>query len=449
VHSEGTPHPGGRHEVRYGERAETYLRLLTEASLRSLADEDIIRVERAADVLIEAGVLSSQLAARILADLRLALRVRGRREPARPAARLGRLTGFQPRGAPGPAEDQSPSWRVLPAPSPSPGARLMALILLADKALAPATLLFPAALGPPESQVPPLTTLAASDDLGTRYWLGFSDGTWAGSAWTGTLIVRPAPPGSARTLEIKIIDPNVPLLRAELTTPLSEGTAPRAVSGPVAESPGERLLTRKAEATLAALALGGAPGRDLSRSGLAELVATLEAAGMLSPLSAAPARLAALSQLLGLATEGPAGEVPARWTAVMARYGRRRRLAPVPGTAAIGAALPEINGARVVIAGLHSGGSGSFLHVVMAGGLRPLPRRRPPGQITDAGFSWWARDDAGDWHLGTVADVSPVGGAEALLRLALLPPLCHATTTLTVEISGPASQVTANLPVRW
>jgi hypothetical protein len=47
--------------------------------LRSLADEDIIRVERAADVLIEAGVLSGQLAARILTDLRLALRVRGRR----------------------------------------------------------------------------------------------------------------------------------------------------------------------------------------------------------------------------------------------------------------------------------------------------------------------------------------------------------------------------------
>jgi hypothetical protein len=103
VHSEGTPPPGGRHEGRYGERAETYLRLLIEAALRSPADEDITRVERAADVLIEAGVLSGPVAARILTDLHLALRVRGRREPGRPAARLGRLTGFQPRGAPGPA----------------------------------------------------------------------------------------------------------------------------------------------------------------------------------------------------------------------------------------------------------------------------------------------------------------------------------------------------------
>ena len=449
MHSGGTPPSGGHHEGSYGEHAETHLRLLSEAALRSLADEDIARVEAAADVLIEAGVLSGQLATRILIDLRLALRVRGRREPVRPAARLGRLTGFQPRAALGLADAQSPPWRVLQAPSQSPGSRLMALILLADKALAPLTLHFPAALGSPESQVPPLTTLAATDDLGTRYWLGSTDGTWAGSTWTGALILRPAPPGSAKRLEIKIIDPNVPLLRAELTTAARGDTAPRVISGPGAESPGERLLTRRAEAMLAGLALGDAARGQLSRAGLAELAAILEAAGVLSPLSAAPARLAALGQLLGLATEGPAGEVPARWTAVMASYGRRRRLAPVSGTAAIGAMLPEIDGARLAIAGLHSGGSGSFLHLLMAGGLRPLPHRRPPGQITDAGFSWWSRDDEGGWHLGTVADVSPVGGAEALLRLALLPPVCHATTTLTVEISGPASQVAANLPVRW
>ena len=168
MHSGGTPPSGGHHEGSYGEHAETHLRLLSEAALRSLADEDIPRVDRAADVLIEAGVLGSPVAARILTDLRLALRVRGRHEPVRPAARLGRLTGFQPRAAFGLADAGSPPWRVLPAPSPSPGSCLMALILLADKALAPATLHFPAALGPPESQVPPLTTLAATDDLGTR-----------------------------------------------------------------------------------------------------------------------------------------------------------------------------------------------------------------------------------------------------------------------------------------
>jgi hypothetical protein len=33
--------------------------------------------------------------------------------------------------------------------------------------------------------------------------------------------------------------------------------------------------------------------------------------------------------------------------------------------------------------------------------------------------------------------------------MALLPPLGHCTTVLSLEVSGPAQQVTANLPVRW
>ncbi len=67
----------------------------------------------------------------------------------------------------------------------------------------------------------------------------------------------------------------------------------------------------------------------------------------------------------------------------------------------------------------------------------------------DGGPSWWARDDAGGWHLGAIEDVSPVGAAEGVLRLALLPPLAHATAALTVEVTGAAQQVTADLPVRW
>jgi hypothetical protein len=48
-----------------------------------------------------------------------------------------------------------------------------------------------------------------------------------------------------------------------------------------------------------------------------------------------------------------------------------------------------------------------------------------------------------------VEDVNPVGGPEGVLRLELLPPLGHATTTLTVEITGIARQMTAILPVHW
>jgi hypothetical protein len=229
-------------------------------------------------------------------------------------------------------------------------------------------------------------------------------------------------------------------------TAAPRGAPPSPALEPAQESPGERLVTRQAEAMLAALALGYPSVH--TQSSLREVVATLEGAGALSALSPAPARLAALGQLLGFPMHGPADQVPARWMDVMAYYGRRRRQAPLTGTAAIGAGLPEIDGARLLIAGLRSGGSGTFLHV-LAMGMRALPRRRQPDPPWDAGISWWFRDDAGGWHLGVVEDTSPVGGPEGILRLALVPPLCHATTTLTVEITGSAGQATANLPVYW
>ena len=432
----------------YAERAETYLRLLAEAALRPAADGHASQIRRVADVLVEAGALSEPLAARILADLHLSLRVRGRHEVFAPGARLRRLAGFAPTapGLAGQAVSQSGPWRVLGVGQPASGSRLMALIPLDDTALAPATLCFSASVGTPEFDVPVLAGLTATDDLGTAYRLGFTDGAWAGSTWTGTVLLTPAPPAAASRLDI--IGPNGPLLRAQITPappgPTASGPAPR----PVAESPGERLLTRRAEGMLAALALGSKDILGLSKSGLAELSSTLEAAGLLSPLSRAPARLAALSQLLGLPLEGPAGEVPARWTEVVAHYGRRRQPAPVTGTAAIGAILPEIDGARLAIAGVRSGGAGSFLHIVVHG-LAPLPRRRQPGVSWDAMLSIWARDDAGGWHLGGVEDVSPVGGGAGLLRLALLPPLCFETAALTIEAVGTVEQVTADLPVRW
>jgi hypothetical protein len=255
---------------------------------------------------------------------------------------------------------------------------------------------------------------------------------------------HPVPPAAARWLAIS--GPPGQLLRAELTAAPDGGPAPAVVPAAVTESPGERLLTRQAEAMLAALAFGVPSGH--SRASLADAVATLEAAGALSPLSSAPARLAALGQLLGLPMEGPADEVPARWTDVMAYYGRRRRQTPVTGTAAIGAALPELDGTRFAIAGLHSGSAGTFLHVIVQG-LSGIRLRHTAGPPVDAGFSLWLRDDAGGWHLTTVEDVSPVGGPEGLLRLLLLPPLGHPTRTLILQLTGPNQQLTATLPVRW
>ena len=154
MHGEGTPPAGGHGQDGYAERAETYLRLLAEAALRPAADGDTSRVRRAADVLVDAGVL---------ADLQLALRVRGRREVSAPGTRMRRLAGFRPRQAPGLPGTQPKPWRVLSAGQPAPPSR-------------------------------PLAVLGGTDDLGNHYRIGF-DGTWPGSTWTGAIILHPAPPG--------------------------------------------------------------------------------------------------------------------------------------------------------------------------------------------------------------------------------------------------------------
>lgn len=453
MHTAG-PRPAGTHgEGGYAERAETYLRLLAEAALRPEADGDTSRIRDAAEVLVDAGVLSGQSATEIIADLQLALRVRGKHEALPTGAALRRLKTFRPGRPHGEAGGQPEPWRLLPVGPPATGSRLMAMIGTADRALATAVLHFsPVSLL--DTEMPPLTTLTATDDRGTGYRLGFAGGTWAGSTWTGTILLYPAPPPSARRLEIS--SPNGPVLRADLTAAPPGAAAPGTVPRPATESPGERLLTRRAEGMLAALARMTTTGRPPRAPDTDQLTAILEAAGLLSPLSAAPARLAALGALLGLTTEGPASEVPARWTAVVAYYGRRRRPAPVSGTAAIGVVLPAFDGARFAVAGLHSGLPGSFLHVVAAG-LPPLPRRPQPDPaliregtpFPDTGFSWWATDDAGGWHLCTLEDVDAASGREGLLTMALLPPLAHRTDALTLEVSGPAHQVTATLPLRW
>jgi hypothetical protein len=466
VHSARTPPADEHGQGSYADRAETYLRLLAETALRPAANGDTSRVRRAAEALTDAGVLSDQTAAAILADVQLALRLRGRRQTAGAGSRLRKLRGFYPAGPlEQPGVRQAP-WRVLPLGPPSAGSRLMALIRTADRALAPAVLQFPAApLEPLDTEIGPLTTLTATDDLGTSYRIGFPDGIWAGSTWTGTISLHPAPPAAARKLEIS--SPNGPVLRASLPAAPAGHLAPVLALEPVEESPGERVLTRRAEAMLAALARENSAARGARLPpDTDELAAILEGAGVLSPLSAAPARLATLAQLLGLPTERPASEIPARWTEVVAYYGRRRRPAPVAGTAAIGVVLPALDGARFAVAGLHSGGPGTFLHVV-AEGLRPVARRPQralawaPGSsgalgsaweaapAVDAGFSWWVRDDAGGWHLGAIEEVNPIGGREGLLRMTLLPPLGHCTAALSLEVSGPVQQVTANLPVRW
>jgi hypothetical protein len=427
----------------YGERAETYLRLLAESVLHPVRPDGADRVRRAASMLVEAGALTGAQASWVLLDLITALRARGADASLWSGHRLRHLTGFLPHSDVSPAEE----WRVIPVRDAGPGGRLMALVITPERVLAPATFRLPPSAGIPDLQLPPWADLSAADDAGTPYRLSFANGTWTGSTWTGTIMLYPPPPAVVRTLTIT--SHHGPLCRIRLTP----GKTPREEAADTEHSPGERLLIRHAEALLASLPPDSTRTLTREEPGLAELADMLEGAGVLSPLSPVPGQVAALYQLLGLPAAGSLADVPARWLSVITYYGRRRHLPPASGTASIGVALPDLDGARFVVAGLRGGESGSFLHVVTRG-LRPLPHRpatRFPdewGLARDAGFSWWFTDDAGGWHLGAIEEAGPVGG-DVVLRLALLPPLGHHTTTLTAEVTGISRRVTTILPLHW
>jgi hypothetical protein len=511
------------------ERAETYLRLLAEAALRTAPQSarsqgPADRVRRAADILVDAGAIDDAQATEILLMLGTALRVRGvpgalahgrvRRFGSMPAL----APGEAPRLAAAPPADKA--WQVIQEVPPAgqvTGSRIMALIVTADRMIAPATLRFPPSAGLPELSLPSFADLTASDDAGTSYMVSFTDGAWAGSTWIGTIMLRPAPPPAARRLTI--VSPHGPVLVIDLV-PASVAPLARASLHPLDDSPGERLLHRRAEGLLGSLTrpaddrpslvplearsqaidqilqtlstsvptttglpsgvrAGPTPrsvvvrGTSDPEPDLAELVATLEGGGVLSPLSAVPAEVAALGQALGMArfaaytspaagappadaasadpaadTRAPAGrpKLPARWATVVAYYGRRHQPALPPGTGSIGEVLPHVDGARFVVAGARTGAHGAVLYVI-ARGLRAMTP-----SAHDTGFSWWARDESGGWHLGVVQGWHLVNDATAL-RLTLLPPLRPGdpgtASPLTLEVTGPGHRLTASLRVCW
>ncbi len=431
--------------------------------------------------------------------------------PGSAAARRG--TGAQP-GTPAPGEDAPApggnAWRVVgDSPGQVPGSKLMALIVTRDRMIAPATLRFPPSAGLTELAAATFADLSASDDTGASYRVNFTDGGWAGSTWTGTILFRPPPAPGARLLTVN--GPNGPVLRARLD-PVAAAGQPVASAQPLADTPGERLLIRRAEALLGALASPDSPGHHRypdaptarrvavaqlkwstnlgfpgttppstvtpatgpvpaavfssgpgeRKADLAEVIEILEGARILSPLSPVPGRLAALSAALDPAGRAERGgglaarraeSLPARWRAVLAYYGRRGHRPVASGTGSIGATLPEVDGARFAVAGVHSGRAGTTLHIV--GHLldpRPLPLPAPwPGH--DMRFSWWVRDENGSWHLGMMQGLNQLPHGDLTMRLALLPPLRPgepgSTGALTLEVSGTTGWLTADLTVRW
>lgn len=482
------------------ESAETYLRLLAEAAMRGpLAPAAELRAPGASRILVVGhaltvvGALDPVTAEEILTDFRLAETVRQlHHEPAGQGVTAAEwLTqsraGLRPKQAPvlspgegTPGEDAGHGQaghgradRFVPVGLTIPfragavsgelclmsfaqtgsGARFIAAWQVRSPSLE-------VQLSPHYPGLIPFDEFTVTDDRGARYQLDLSSGS--DLAWPNLIRLSPAPPETIRWLDVA--SPYRQAVRVDLGCGgrPSAGDAARVSVGDTKLSPGEHLLVMLAERLLTGtpefprrglLAAPPTSPRQVVAGGFGVIIAALEAAGVLSPLSPVPARLATLCASLDLTGHGiaapPTLDLPEPWLSLLAHYQRRK---PEPtqmreGYAALAASLPELDGIRVTLLGLQHTQGGSALHVLVQGRI-PEPRPGPLDIDLNFPLSLWLRDSGGRWHAAR-PDRCHQAGRERAIRLRLVPPLTRPAERVEVLAGGRSAEVRATLPLCW
>jgi|SRR5271157_2947449 len=469
------------------EDAETYLRLLAEAELRdplsvrapaSAGAPSVtvpIKVTRVAWALTAVGALSRETAEDVLADVGLALAVRHRPEPAGPptvrrrirrrttAAPLTRGTGSASAGTP---DRHVPVGRTLPFHDSMVSGQLdlISFSHTARGARFTVSWRIRNLLGPSPAEWP-FFQFIARDDRGHRYRPDFQ--MVGHPEAVCYLSLDPEPPRDMRWLDVTA--PGEAAVRITLER---EGAGiPDGAEAQVTEtglSSAEHLLNQIGHRLLAIAPqdLAAGPVSNIA-TGLGETVAALEAAEALSPLSPVPGRLAALCAGLSVSghriTAPPARDLPEPWFSLLAHY-LRRKPDTVPahdGFATMTAVLPELDGIRLVLLGVHNGDGRSWLHAQAAGRLLD-EQYGPFGLDASFPFSVWIGDSGGRWHAAppaywfpdsgshlAIGGRQPGGAGERALTLRLVPPLARSTPWIKVLVCGRSAEVQARLPLRW
>ena len=483
------------------ERAEISLRLLAEAEIRApqtrqpparrSPDAPLItlpvKVARLTWALVAVGALEGGTAETILSDVEMALAARMLPEhsasptdpvwPSGPVAQRfpllrPRVYRGKPARAPAPAAAAAGS-----AGAPGRYVPLGQMILFHDQAISGEVDLMSYAhtvtgarlvatwrarnpLGWQRHIVPPVDQFEVTDDRGNGYDLRFS--TKGRPESTCDLTLDPAPPADLRWLDITT--PGEATARVDL-----QAAAPAAESevSPADLSSGEHLLTKVAEGLLLqvpdlprdpqAQAIGPAPigpgPLAWLAAGLGDVIAALRAAEVLPEDSPLPGRLATLCASLRVfghgITAAPALDLPEPWLSLLAYYQRRK-----PGQAqarddfaGLVADLPELDGFRLVLLGLHHFDHGGTWINALAMGQIP-DHNGALGLDMVFPLSIWVHDSAGRWHAAR-----PVGwydnGGEYLLTLRLTPPLPRSGTWIEVLAAGRSAKVRTTVPLRW
>jgi hypothetical protein len=287
----------------------------------------------------------------------------------------------------------------------------------------------------------------ATDDRGNTYALregsGWSEET---GEWDAAMQISPVPPAGTQWLELTMSPGSAPI-RVDLA---AAGGNAAPCPQPTHGCPAEWVIDSAAAKLLYVAVDDGQHGARLpDLPELADIVTAFGAVGALEPARGAVGRLVTLADRVGVdippalrAASPPPHDLPAAWVSVLENAHRRdgpRGMAPAA------MALPELDGTRLVLAGLRSYPDCAKLTVMAWGNLE---MRGLIEYGAGAPWSWPARDDQGRWHAMSVEFYN--GGDEfAELRLDLKPPLHPRATSLEVAVTGRSGQVTATVPLDW
>jgi hypothetical protein len=281
-------------------------------------------------------------------------------------------------------------------------------------------------------------SVSAVDNQGTRYSAGFSGGGGA-EEWDGDLELHPVPGPAVRWLDMTFWP----------------GTPPVRINFDHAQSPPEPMIEPLPSADLAERYVDRLAEQLLERHShwprreINDVTSTLLGAEVIKADSPAIARLVTLARRIGAdppaeLAEAGEEELPERWRSVLENADQQDG---PNGLAPVGAVLPELDGARWVIAGLRSRPDSADLGI-RGWGVQHRHYRRHVASALPSGFGLWAHDNAGRWHVASSAG-GGWGGGHTDLRLRLTPPLHPHATCLDVILTGKTGKVMVTLPLEW
>jgi hypothetical protein len=438
----------------------------------------ILRVARVARALTAVEALDYEVAGQILGDFELALAVRRAAFP----GWAGPVQSWWWRPSPVHPQPTAPAagpvrvvrlGQVIPVRGEDADGEVYLLSYAQTAAGPQLSVLAPARLRPPRPVVPPeagpgrrlidgwlpasrLEQFTATDDRGARYQMTVLPMAGGPDGWT--LLLHPRPAHDPRWLDLTT-GPGQPAVRLDLTPPVpaQHDATVKVTAAPA--SPGEHLLHAIAAGLLATLLAAPAstgPGQAgpepgplaTAADGLGQVIAALQAAGALSPLSPIAGQLAALCAVLHARGHGitapPARDLPAPWRSMLAHHHRRKTGTARDGSAAMAVTLPELDGISLAILGLHNCQGRTILHLHASGPMCPAscwPDELPAWPVT------WIHDSGGNWH--ATRTLGRGGAGQAPLRVELVPPLSRTATWIETITTGRSAQVRARLPLRW